>query len=53
MAKHDITIAYEDYLDMQRDLEWLSALEAAGVDNWEGIDLAHEIFKTFTKGEEE
>ncbi|MGA5506862.1 hypothetical protein [Streptomyces umbrinus] len=26
----------------ERD-EWLSALEAAGVDNWQGIDVAHEI----------
>ena len=24
---------------------WLSALEAAGVDNWEGIDVAVEIFE--------
>ncbi|MEW5249929.1 hypothetical protein [Microbulbifer discodermiae] len=26
----------------ERD-DWLSCLEAAGLDNWDGMDLAHEI----------
>ncbi len=28
---------------LQRDSDWLACLEAAGVDNWEGISAAHEI----------
>ncbi len=48
-SKRDITLTYEEFVEMRRDLDWLSALEAAGVDNWEGIDLAQDIFKTFNK----
>lgn len=36
-----------DYDEMQADLRWLRALEAAGVDNWEGYDHAREIFSEF------
>lgn len=53
MAKHDITLSYEEFAEMQRDLDWLSALESAGVDNWEGIDFAREIFNTFHKENDE
>lgn len=28
---------------LQRDSDWLTCLEAAGVDNWEGISAAHAI----------
>lgn len=28
-----------------QDLQWLQALEEAGVDNWEGIDFAHELLE--------
>lgn len=28
---------------LQRDSDWLACLEAAGVDNWEGISAAHAI----------
>lgn len=31
---------------IEREL-WLQALEAAGVDNWEGISEAHELFEEF------
>jgi hypothetical protein len=27
---------------LQRDSEWLSYLEAAGVDNWEGYEVAQQ-----------
>jgi hypothetical protein len=33
-----------DYL-IERS-EWLDCLEAAGVDNWDGIDMAYEMYKT-------
>ena len=32
---------YEKLLEKE---QWLNALEAAGVDNWEGIEVALEIF---------
>ena len=30
----------EEYADLVRDSDWLACLEAAGVDNWEGYDVA-------------
>lgn len=30
--------------DLEKRLEWLNALEAAGVDNWSGIDVANEMY---------
>lgn len=35
---------YEDLLETEA---WNEALEAAGVDNWDGIDFAQEIFNSF------
>ncbi len=40
----------EDFETAEEDrerLRWLDALEAAGVDNWDGIDYAYEIFNAF------
>ena len=31
--------------NLEERSEWLSALEAAGVDSWEGMDTAVEIFE--------
>ena len=37
-------VALLDELDELREqVKWLDCLEASGVDNWEGIDTAHEI----------
>ena len=33
---------YESLLERER---WLCALEAAGVDNWEGISYAHDLYE--------
>lgn len=35
-----VTITTAEYGQLTEDAEWLSYLEAAGVDNWEGIDEA-------------
>ncbi len=32
-----------EVMQWQIDAQWLSALEAAGVDNWDGIEQAQEI----------
>lgn len=41
--KEMITITKSEYEDLKEESEWLACLEEAGVDNWEGIDYAHEI----------
>lgn len=38
-----ITITVEEYEDLLESQAWLGALEAAGVDNWHGIDFAIEL----------
>jgi hypothetical protein len=38
-----VTIPKSVYEGMMGRLNWLAALEAAGVDNWEGYDVAHQI----------
>lgn len=40
----DITITKEQYESFLEDEKMLRALEAAGVDNWEGYDFAMEIY---------
>jgi hypothetical protein len=44
-----ITISEEEYTEMLDRLMWLDALEAAGVDNWQGFDEAREIFQEWEK----
>lgn len=38
-----VTISSAEYLELNEAAQKLSALEAAGVDNWEGYDTAMEI----------
>lgn len=40
----EITISKEKYDSMKERLEWLNCLESAGVDNWQGIEYACELF---------
>lgn len=42
-----VTIAREEYDHLVRRDAFLSALQAAGVDNWEGYSHAQEIFEEF------
>lgn len=37
-----IEISQEEYDQLIKDQKWLRALEAAGVDSWEGYDSARE-----------
>ena len=39
-----ITVPKKKWLEMLDRLAWLYALEDAGVDNWNGIDYAYELF---------
>ncbi len=38
-----VTIPEIEYKMLLRDRAWLQALEAAGVDNWDGMDIASEM----------
>lgn len=38
-----VTISKREYDRLVKDSEWLSCLEAAGVDNWQGFDDARQI----------
>lgn len=41
-----VTIPKSEYDQLQKDSKWLAALEAAGVDNWQGYDEAVEILNS-------
>lgn len=45
-----ITISLAEYEKMQERLEWLDALEQAGVDNWIGMDDAADILRENQNG---
>lgn len=50
----DVTITREEYERFVEESAWLSALNQAGVDNWDGVDFAQEIYDAFnvvTEGE--
>lgn len=50
MAVESKILTIEQWIEIQKRLDLLDALEAAGVDNWEGYDYALEILE---KGGEE
>ena len=39
-----ITIPFEEYKHLKRDQAWLQTLESAGVDNWQGMEFAQELW---------
>ena len=43
MSDEFVTIPRIEYEQLLKESNWLSCLEAAGVDNWEGIDDAMDI----------
>ncbi len=42
MADEKISIDQDEYDELIKDQKWLRALEAAGVDSWEGCEFARE-----------
>lgn len=40
-----ITLSLEDYAKLLADQQFLEALRAAGVDNWEGYEYAQEMLE--------
>lgn len=45
MPEETITITLAEYKKLLKDQEWLECLNAAGVDNWRGIEEAHELME--------
>ncbi len=43
MPEETITITLAEYQKLLKDQEWLGCLNEAGVDNWQGIEVAYEI----------
>lgn len=45
LGKHDeiVTITIAEYNRLKSRSNWLHCLEAAGVDNWEGMDYAADL----------
>jgi hypothetical protein len=39
----EVTISKEEYDRLKGDSEFLAALEAAGVNNWDGYEVAQEM----------
>ena len=44
-AEQQLIKMKEEYIELSKRDQWLTALEAAGVDNWDGIDYAVEILE--------
>lgn len=43
MSEETVTIKLSEYKHLLENKDWLECLNAAGVDNWEGIDEAINI----------
>lgn len=41
---HAVNISISEYDSIKERIKWLEALESAGVNSWEGIDQAREIY---------
>lgn len=42
-GKKFVVISKDEYDSMARDVDWLVCLQAAGVDNWSGIEYAIQL----------
>lgn len=52
MEEETVTLSRTEYDRMYKRLIWLQCLEDAGVDNWQGMEYAQELFNE-EYGEEE
>jgi hypothetical protein len=53
MSDKTITISLDKYEDLVADSDWLRCLEQAGVDDWEGVDYAAQLFREMGQTEDE
>lgn len=47
-----VEITQREYTQLLEDSAWLCALENAGVDNWDGIDFARELYNEHNSEDE-
>lgn len=52
MENDTVTIPRKMYEGLIESQRWLSALESAGVDNWDGYDFAKEILEEWDNDDE-
>lgn len=45
MQEDSVTISASEYEELLSDAQFMRCLEAAGVDNWEGYDIAKDMLK--------
>ena len=48
MKEETVTLTKEEYKKIKDRLVWLDCLEQAGVDNWEGMEYAQELYQDYT-----
>lgn len=51
--EEQITISKAEYDDLVKRDIWLTYLESAGVDNWQGMDYAREMWRDDGHNEDE
>ena len=49
MEEKTVTISKEEYQELLENSQFLSALQAAGVDNWDGYEHAQDIVDEWDK----
>lgn len=49
MEEELITITKKEYDSLKESQQWLTCLEDAGVDNWQGIEYAYELKRDYEK----
>lgn len=42
-----ILVHKQEYAELKEQAVWLECLEAAGVDNWDGYDIAKEMYDNY------
>ena len=52
MSEETVTITKKEYIELQDAYDFLAALQAAGVDNWQGYDVARQILNEWKEEEE-
>lgn len=53
IIKESVVLTNEEFVNLYEDSLKLSALEAAGVDNWEFYDCAQDLLEEWAEEEEE
>lgn len=47
ILEESVSISKKEYSRLLQQDEWVSCLDQAGVDNWEGIDYAIELYDQY------